>query len=202
MSVYMLLARSVHKDMCKDASSLLSRMTHRFISDPVCRFVLALALVNEFKLNQNLILEPLMVECEVAVEPVDETYTQHFKSGQLSQSQLDRGTKGVFQVKTLVPLNAQKMMDANLRQTWAVSKKQAADDGNPNTPVVLIDFIRKDTIQTYVHPMKIFQNVIESVNCGVRFCVGGEERPLSAMSCLEYVVKAFPCCSVSDKFSE
>ncbi|KAF8909793.1 hypothetical protein CPB84DRAFT_1843011 [Gymnopilus junonius] len=165
------------------------------MSLPLFRFLISVSLINEFKLNESLILDPFMMECKVAIEPVDDTYMERLMEGRLSEDELVAGTEGIFKLKPPVHLDVWKLMNESLMHGWTHIKKRTVEAAHPNAPVALVDFVMNNTIQTVVAPIQILNELIHRINTGgIGFTPRrdpGTIAPISGESSIKYAANYY-----------
>ncbi|KAF9474260.1 hypothetical protein BDN70DRAFT_884996 [Pholiota conissans] len=183
-----------HKKVCKEASSSMPKFLGSFIANPLLNHTLQVPFVLAFDLRKNPILDqPLIARCDVQIEPSDMTYIMSLAFGRMSPAELAKGTEGMLQVKTFIPLDAEKAIDITRMEVWKNTKYPNKERGFAGNPTVLVDFHMKGTKQTITYGLVIEDSAIERVKAGAGFAMqsaifGGQtEVPLTTQACLDFI---------------
>ena len=120
------------------------------MANPFLVAFLQVAFASQFNLAEDsevlkFIDKPFIARCEVSIHPTDKAFMLKLATGTISKEELEKGCEGMLQLKSFTPLNFEKDGTKAVRalrlEIWKEAKRRVAEDGDPYTPVALVDFV-------------------------------------------------------------
>jgi hypothetical protein len=175
-------------------------MVHSFVANPLLRFMIEIAFVVAFKINENSLAsdKPLLARCDLSINPVDQKFAKRLQMGKINDAKLAQGTQGMLQINSFIALDSSTDFDHTRMELWRNSKEHDRADsaarGVVGRPVALVDFYMKNTFQTITVSTPISKEAVQYAKEGGGFqqesaLDANFYRPdakLSEQSCLEY----------------
>lgn len=133
------------------------------MANPYIEHLIMMAFIRTFNLHEVMILDrPLIVRCDLAVDPVDMSLILRLMSGELWPFMFPKGVEGMIQIKSFEPLDSKVAIDDKRMEMWEEAKARPSQrEWGPHNTTGLIDFHMEGTDQVVTLPINIHDPAVE-----------------------------------------
>lgn len=158
----MVICRSLHKPVCKATMATAKlKLVNMLGSNSYIMQLIMMAFIRKFDLHKKMILDrPLIVRCDLAVDPAELPLILRIMSGELWPFQFPKGVQGMVQIKGMDKLDSDIAVDTRRMKIWEEARARPAPGWAPHNATGLIDFHMEGTDQVVIMPLNIHDAAI------------------------------------------